>query len=856
MEVLSPSTPNGVAASLPPSTADPILVLEHIAALIQTTLGAARRELEAVGSLLSKAKHPETLNRCARFASESQVALYAQKDQIEEGITNGHHDSSGKFILIITDKILTVVALDPQYTYTLSSAISFSPATVASVAFLKRPVPIDNRSSIASQIQVINLPGLASLNDSSQGHGSPVSPFEVLHSFVHLALSPYFDAYTRSRDQSQRGNKTRGVPDGKSGVPGAKKKIAELEMSLLHLQQNIEIPALNLSYHEVVQAALDEAEAQNARPSLRFVPAAALENSNVINSIQNNVNGWIRSIQSITKMSRDAECESAAQEINFWLSMESALEGIEGQLRSDGVQLTLEVLKNAKRIGVTLSFQEDTGLKDAVELVQKYNQLLRDFPLDELLSATSLDRVPEALNLIFAHLNRKLRITPYPIRRALALVEGISGDLNVQLHRLLHGRSIMHLDYRDFSNLMQTADAIWNTWKENVKEFTDVARDITRRRNEKFIPIKISPKHAQTQDRLNYVNTFRNNHEQLQRTIVNVLGPQSASFPGLEGTAKNGPVILEEIGDVDAVEEVAGAYAAVKDVDVLDVSPEGTQLWVQAETAYSERTSRVENSIIARLRDRLATAKTANEMFRVFSKFNALLVRPKVRGAIGEYQAQLLDNVKRDIASLHERFKQQYGTSEAQMMAQLHDLPPVAGSIIWVRQIERQLDSYMKRVEAVLGQDWTLHTDGEKLRVESDLFRQKLTTRHIYEAWLHDVQKRNLSISGRLFDVHRNRAAGNILELVVNFDAHVISLFKEVRNLTWLNYQIPHSIANVSKEAKRVYPYAMSLIESVSGYLQISKTIFAMPDVASLLTGYHRACHYDGSLLYTRTNYT
>src|SRR6202046_4682588 len=157
----SPSlnTPQGVAPSLPPpppSTADPILVLEHIAALIQTTLGAARRELEAVGSLLSKAKHPETLNRCARFASESQVALYAQKNQIEEGITNGHHDSSGKFILIITDKILTVLVLDPQYTYTLSSAISFSPATVASVAFLKRPVPIDNRSSIASQIQVIN----------------------------------------------------------------------------------------------------------------------------------------------------------------------------------------------------------------------------------------------------------------------------------------------------------------------------------------------------------------------------------------------------------------------------------------------------------------------------------------------------------------------------------------------------------------------------------------------------------------------------------------------------------------------------------------------------------------------------
>jgi hypothetical protein len=38
----------------------------------------------------------------------------------------------------------------------------------------------------------------------------------------------------------------------------------------------------------------------------------------------------------------------------------------------------------------------------------------------------------------------------------------------------------------------------------------------------------------------------------------------------------------------------------------------------------------VENQIIARLRDRLGTARNANEMFRVFSKFNALFVRPKV----------------------------------------------------------------------------------------------------------------------------------------------------------------------------------------------------------------------------------
>jgi hypothetical protein len=60
---------------------------------------------------------------------------------------------------------------------------------------------------------------------------------------------------------------------------------------------------------------------------------------------------------------------------------------------------------------------------------------------------------------------------------------------------------------------------------------------------------------------------------------------------------------------------------------------DGTEIWVAAENAYNERVSRVENQIIARLRDRLGTARNANEMFRVFSKFNALFVRPKVRSS-------------------------------------------------------------------------------------------------------------------------------------------------------------------------------------------------------------------------------
>ncbi|KAJ6102543.1 hypothetical protein N7486_004970 [Penicillium sp. IBT 16267x] len=822
MEVAAPGAPNGVSTPDTAALVDSGTVVQYLTDVLQVTLGALKSELESAGSLLSSARYNDTVQRCTRFASESQVALYVQKDIVAAEETNDETDDSESAT---------------QYVYTLSSEISSASTTVSSVAFIKRPAPIDPGLPIATQIQVMNLPGIASLSNSQSQQGTSLSPFQIIHLMLHHGLSPYFEANTRSQDPVS-GTKPRTDTEAKTGIPGTKKKFAELELAFMHLQQNVEIPALNLPLHEVVHAALKEAETKGIRPSVELIPSTVLDNSAFTNSIQNTVNGWIRSIQTITKMSRDPEGDSASPEVNFWLSMESALEGIEGQLQSDGVKLTMDILRHAKRYQPTLSFQADTGLKDATELVQKYNQLMRDFPLDELLSATSLQKAQESLGLIFNHLNKKLKICPYPIKRALSLVEAISGDLDKKIHELINGREILHLDYREFRSLMKVTQAIWRTWDENLKEFTNVARESTRRRNEKFIPIKINARIDNVRERLKYIDTFRVNHEQLQKTIINVLGPKTSSPAETGAVDADGAVIVEEIGDVDAVEEVTHAYTALQNIDVLDVSPEGARTWENAEIGYSERTSRVENSIIARLRDRLATAKNANEMFRVFSKFNALLVRPKIRGAIGEYQTQLIDNVKRDISSLHERFKQQYGHSEAHAMAQLRDLPPVSGAIIWARQIERQLDGYMRKVENVLGEDWHLHAEGEKLQSESNLFRKKLDTRPVFESWLYDVQRRHITISGRLFNIVRNRAAGNSLELTVNFDAQIIALFKEVRNLIWLNFQVPHAVSNISKEAKRVYPYAISLMESVRTLLQTNRTIASMSDVAILLNGY------------------
>ena len=719
-----------------------------------------------------------------------------------------------------------------HYTYTVSTELTASPNCAAFVVLQKRPIPLDSSIPISAQVQISTLPGFKLSNNNSSQDGAP---FEYIHSFIQTAFEPYLDTYTKTKNQrSQKELYSKGESDSRTGISAAKKKMAELALAIQHLSDNADIPELLLPLHPHILVALQDAEQRGLKASPDLIPATVVQDSAFLNQLQGTVNGWIKSIQTITKTTRDVSTGTAQQEINFWISMESRLHDIETQLSSPGVRLTLDVLKNAKRFQATVSFSADTGLKETTDLVQKYNSLMKEFPLDQLHTSTSLVAVQDAINQIFNHLNKKLRICPYPIRRALPLVEAISADLDVELHKKLSGRTLMHMDYPEFQTIMDVAEKIWRTWEEDVKEFTNVAREVTRRRNEKFIPIKINPRHRETEERIRYVTTFRKNHEQLQRTIVNVLGTQSTLSDG----SQTKEVIIEEIGDVDAVKEVKEAYDVLKDVDVLDVSPEGTRLFEQAEQKYNERTSRVENSIIARLRDRLGTAKTASEMFRVFAKFNPLFVRPKIRGAISEYQTQLIESVKQDIQALHERFKRQYANSEAHAMAQLRDFPPVSGAVIWARQIEIQLEKYMSKVEDILGKDWVLHAEGQKLQAESNMFKKKLDTRPIFEGWLQAVARNKLSISGRLFLVSRNRAAGNILELNVNFDGQVIALFKEVRNLTWRGYQVPHGINNISKEAKRVYPYAVSLMESVRTYTQTIRSISELSGVALLLNNY------------------
>ncbi|CAD6590781.1 MAG: hypothetical protein TREMPRED_005879, partial [Tremellales sp. Tagirdzhanova-0007] len=450
---------------------------------------------------------------------------------------------------------------------------------LSTLALIKSSPTLDSLLPLGSQLHFVLLSSSAApllvADDGADSRASTVvntpsaqaTPYDGLHSLVHWGVAPWFDSYVSSRQGLIEGatlNKKSG--EAQTGIPVTKKKFAELELSLLHLKQNVEIPETHLSVHHAIRKAVVQCHATSSRISIDAIePSSLLSEPAFLNKLQADVNSWIKEIQAVTKLSRDVASGTASQEINFWLSMEHALESIEAQLRGEEVTLTLDVLKHAKRFHATVSFIADTGLKEATDIVLKHNILMKDFPLDELLAATDLEKIQESVYLVFGHINKKLKLSPYPIRRTLPLVEAISLDFNDQLLRVLGSQRLMYMDYEKFDVAMGLTAEVFTTWEESMKDFTNVAREVSRKRAEKFISIKISPAHTKLQERIAYIRAFRRSHEQLQ-----VMTSSTRTFSGF---GKDAPF------EIDMAAEVRASYENVKNVDVLDVSPEGSEIW-------------------------------------------------------------------------------------------------------------------------------------------------------------------------------------------------------------------------------------------------------------------------------------
>lgn len=163
------------------------------------------------------------------------------------------------------------------YTLNVPPIPSHSPSILSTLALIKRTPYLDASVPLASQLHFVLL-SAAPTDPSSASNGdqaplvTQATPYEGLHSLVHWGVAPWFDSYVSSKKgaildgpaNKKGGEAQMGTYDGcrpptdTVGIPVAKRKFAELELSLLHLQQNVEIPETHLSIHPAVRKAVEQ----------------------------------------------------------------------------------------------------------------------------------------------------------------------------------------------------------------------------------------------------------------------------------------------------------------------------------------------------------------------------------------------------------------------------------------------------------------------------------------------------------------------------------------------------------------------------------------------------------------------
>ncbi|KAG7698115.1 hypothetical protein KL930_001777 [Ogataea haglerorum] len=648
------------------------------------------------------------------------------------------------------------------------------------------------RRSAASLLSTASLDGEYDLPLRS----SPRQNFEYLESLLQFGIAPYFSVLTSSATSQS--------------VASTQKKISELTLSFQHLQQTIQIPNLAATAHPAILRAVRENQ-HLAAFSIDILDEHTKTDSKILNEMQSIANDWMKQVQNVAQLSHEPSDGPTLAEVNFWASKEAALLSIQEQLRSPEIQLTLDVLRSAKRYHATVTFS-DTGIKDALNVAAKHNQLLKDLPINDLLSAQSLDKIGEAVSAVFEHL-RKLRVTMYPIQRAIKLCQSIVEDIVHKISSVLHDAKVMELTYAAFKLISDQVDGLLGTLEECIKDFTTMARELLRKRSDKFIAVRIAVPN-ELKEAVSKAAEFRSQHEELREIVSNLVKATKVT---------------------EYLDELDYAYSAVETANPLDLGPEGQRAWTQAERTYQKRVNALEDKLIEFLRQTLQAISAPNETFTVFEQYSFLLKRSNIRASIFDHQSELLQVIQDDLASLQQEFKRQRST---QKMLQLRDVPRFSSMIAWISQARYKIEFLAARMELVLTKDWAKYPEGAKIENEMKLLMEKLDLDKCYRDWLSNFNHnfKEMTVKRYIFKIERTESKD--FRVKVNLSPADAELFKEVNLLQIMGFEIPRNVASLANILETIYPVATSLNNSVINLESVLQQVDQLGELKVLLQPY------------------
>lgn len=623
---------------------------------------------------------------------------------------------------------------------------------------------------------------------------------DKLRYFVSYVVSVYFNVISRLHEEkSFRSESENSRAIANKQLLTIRKKINELVLSLRQAQQTVHTPDLLIGVPSQIKKLASNADLNNVKPEFSRYDSL-VQDSSFLNEIQSVATRWIQDIQDTVAASYDLENGTADMEIRFWAAKESSLRSIIQQLEEPTVKLTLEILKRGKRFHSGITYLSDSNIHDSLSIASKYNQLLKSLPIQELLSSSDLQKINHSVTKIFDYL-QKLRVVKYPIPRAASLVQSIIKEIISTTSDVLKRVKLMSIPYLKFMNIYEHFTDICENLDIEIKDFTLMARELLRKRSDKFMMIRISDS-SELQKRLGDIKDIRSNHHELVKAIRRLDGMDTFDGRSLSDRIPS----IVELFETPAL---------------LDTSSPGQETFLESVQKYNTKVNKLEKDIAECLEVELRKHESSPEnMLHIFWEFSFLLERPKVSNYLQNYREKLTNYLENQFYTLENELTRQ---DRFCSILNLRNIPEGSANIISTFELEDGLDQLSNDMEIVLSKHWEKYPEGKKIMSEMELIDSKFDTSSLFKSWC-------ATITNDLADpVWRHsplliESENDYLKVQVNFDSDSLNVPRNMLFLRALTFDIPSIISKYANTVKRLHPYVISLQQAFLNYSNLLDT--------------------------------
>ncbi|XP_067663541.1 cytoplasmic dynein 2 heavy chain 1-like isoform X1 [Haliotis asinina] len=415
------------------------------------------------------------------------------------------------------------------------------------------------------------------------------------------------------------------------------------------------------------------------------------------------------------------------------------------------------------------------SLQDALELVE-----VTQDTLDDVWKQTDFD--------------------PYPEARMRHLMDIIAGSLGRYVQRKLSEEDLWTGHFSSIREDMRSGITVCERWLSVCETLTV---QFWRRygpnpwKGERFIPENMK----KLVTRLEEILTLRTVHEQLLR----LLGGQDE----------------KELRTADAFSPFLG-------LNPLQYNPYTQPLWAAAVAQHERAMAPAEQKLAGKLRTQFrALDGNPQQMLREFQRYKDLIRRPTISKEMVSERETLLGQLTVNIRQISDDFNNRTG-GRGKGMPKGKNLPDVVNSIIYVRQLEAKVDETKQVAEALLG-DLTgfdkFRRDATELRDELESWRKDQ-----FDEWTRDIQALvedtrqplSLETNGRLMELNQKDG-----KLRVNYSDRLVTLLREVRQLSAIGFAVPAKIQQVANTAQKFYRHGVILKQVAHFYNTIDQQMIA-----------------------------